>query len=349
MAKENMLPYIYDKNFNRIAEIDDFISFIWTQRYYSPGDFELCAPISKLKYFMIGNYVLRRGDDFGGIIEKISIKRTEDQQEMIIASGRSFVSILGRRVISTQQMLDSAVPEGIELLIDDNIMNPELASRKISNVTFTNRSHVASWIEAQYLGENLLEVVCGLCESNHIGIKCSLDQNNNFAFALYDGVNRSYEQDINPYVVFSDKYDNLYTSEYDEDCSELATDICVGGEVISNERVLVWSAKDSQSGIDRFEKYLDASNTIQNEQIISLETYKSQLQGLGLVEVTDYTTAFSGEVDFTRIMQGNTVNVGDICTIQNTEWGMYINARVVEIIESVGEDGAYTIIPTFGS
>ena len=123
----------------------------------------------------------------------------------------------------------------------------------------------------------------------------------------------------------------------------------MGGEVISNERVLVWSAKDSQSGIDRFEKYLDASNTIQNEQIISLETYKSQLQGLGLVEVTDYTTAFSGEVDFTRIMQGNTVNVGDICTIQNTEWGMYINARVVEIIESVGEDGAYTIIPTFGS
>ena len=65
MAKENMMPFIYDKNFNRIAEIDDYISFIWTQRYYSPGDFELCAPVSKLQYFLIGYYVFRRGDDYG--------------------------------------------------------------------------------------------------------------------------------------------------------------------------------------------------------------------------------------------------------------------------------------------
>ena len=349
MAKENMMPYIYDKSFNRIAEIDDYISFIWTQRFYSPGDFELCAPISKLSYFMIGYYVFRKNDDYGGIIEKISIQRNEDQQEMIIASGRSLVSLLARRVISTQQMLNSMVVEGINTLIVDNILAPSLASRRINNCELRIYSQSTAWVQAQYLGENLLDVVSSLCESNHIGISCRIGNNNRIIFQLYDGTDRSYDQNLLPYVVFSDKYDNLYTSEYDEDCSELATDVCVGGEVINNERVLVWSAKDSQSGIDRFEKFLDASNTIQNDQIITLETYKSQLEGLGIVEVTDYTTAFSGEVDFTRIMNDSNVNVGDICTIQNSEWGMHINSRIVEIIESVGEDGTYTIIPTFGS
>lgn len=344
-----MLPFIYDKNFNRIAEIDDYISFIWTQRYYTPGDFELCAPVSKLEFFKIGYYIFRRGDDYGGIIEKIEIKKTEDSQEMIIASGRSLVSIIGRRVISTQQMITGSVLDGIELLITDNIINPELAARQISNFTFTCTSQSVAEVEAQYIGENLLDVISGLCESNAIGMKCSLDANSNFAFEIFDGTDRSYNQNINPYIVWSDKYDNLYTSEYTEDCSELSTDVCVGGEVINNERVLVWSAKDSQSGVDRFEKFLDASNTINNEQIITLETYKSQLEGLGIAEVTDYTAAFSGEVDFSKVMEGNEVSVGDICTIENTKWGIYINSRVVEIIESVGEDGTYTVIPTFGS
>ena len=349
MAKENMIPYIYDKSFNRIAEIDDYKSFIWTQRYYTPGDFELCAPISKLKYFAIGYYVFRKGDDYGGIIEKVYIGKTEDQSEVVIATGRSLTSILGRRVISTQQMITGSVLSGIELLITDNIVNPDLPARQISNFIFTNTSQSIAEMEAQYIGENLLDVVSGLCESNQIGMKCKLGSSNNFIFELYDGVDKSYAQSVNPYVVWSDKYDNLYSSEYFEDCSEFATDVCVGGEVISNERVLVWSAKDSQSGIERFEKFLDASNTIQNEQIITLEQYKEQLEGLGLVEVTEYTAAFSGEVDFSRIMQGNIVNVGDICTIQNNKWGIYINSRVLEIIESVGEDGSYKAIPTFGS
>ena len=348
MAKENMIPYIYDEGFNRIAEIDDYKSFIWTQRYYSPGDFELCAPIGKIQFFKLGYYVFRKGDDYGGIIEKIQISKAEDQSEMIIATGRSLTSILARRVISTQQMITGSVLSGIELLITDNIINPDLAARRISNFIFQTTSTSQAEMEAQYIGENLLDVISGLCETNQIGMKCSR-VGGNFVFEIFDGIDRSYAQNVNPYVVWSDKYDNLYTSEYYEDYSERATDVCVGGEVISDERVLVWSAKNSQSGIERFEKFLDASNTIQNEQIITLQTYKEQLEGLGLVEVTEYSSAFSGEVDFSRIMQGNIVNVGDICTIQNNKWGIFINSRVLEIIESVGEDGSYKAIPTFGS
>ena len=33
--------------------------------------------------------------------------------------------------------------------------------------------------------------------------------------------------------------------------------------------------------------------------------------------------------------------------IQNSAWGLSSAARLVEVIESVGEDGAYTVVPSF--
>lgn len=349
MSREQMMPIILNKSFERIAEIDDYISFIWTSRFYAAGDFELCADITKLDLLQIGNYVIRKGDDHAGIIEKIQIQRTDENQEMIIATGRDLLQILGRRVISTQTQLSGLVTQGIMLLIDENIINPANAARKILGFTAENDSESAEEMDSQYTGENLLDTVSSLCETYSIGMDMILDDDNNFAFKLYDGTDRSYNQNVLPYVVFSDTYDNLLNSEYDTDFSEYATDVLVGGEGEGIYRTMVWSAKDSQEGLDRFEKFLDASSAVTNENIITQETYEKQLEGLGLEEITEYTTAFSGEVDFTNVKLGVDIFVGDICTIENSTWGMYINSRLVEVIESIGEDGTYSAVPTFGT
>ena len=349
MGRHNMIPIILNKDFERIAEIDDFISFIWTTRFYSAGDFELCADISKIEYLQIGNYVTRKDDNHAGIIEKVQIVRTDESQEMIIATGRSILQILSRRVIATQTQLSGLVTQGIILLIEENIMNPANAARRINNFSIENNSQSREELDAQFTGENLLETISSLCETYSIGEDMILDDNNIFAFKLYDGIDRSYNQSENPYVVFSDTYDNLLTSEYDTDFTEYATDVLVGGEGEGIYRTFVWSAKDSQEGLNRFEKFLDASNAVTNENIITQETYEKQLEGLGLEEVTKYTTAFSGEVDFTNVELGVDINVGDICTIENSKWGMYINSRLVEVIESIGEDGTYAAVPTFGT
>ena len=42
------------------------------------------------------------------------------------------------------------------------------------------------------------------------------------------------------------------------------------------------------------------------------------------------------------------VNVGAIGDVENAGWGVYINTRLVEVIESTSETGVYTITPTFG-
>lgn len=348
MSRAQMMPIILNESYERIAEIDDFISFIWTTRFYKTGDFELCADISKRDYLQKGYYVMRLNDNHAGIIEKIQIQRTDENQQMVIASGRMLPAILGRRVISTQTQISGLVTQGILLLVNENIISPAAASRQIANFTASSASGNTSEMDAQYTGENLLSTIESLCETYSIGLDIVFDDSNNFVFSLYDGTDRSYNQNINPYVVFSDTYDNLLNSEYDEDYSDYATDVLVGGEGEGISRTMVWSAQDSKSGLDRYEKFLDASSAVSNDNIITQETYEKQLEGLGIEELTKYTTAFSGEVDFSGVELGVDLNIGDICTIENSEWGMYINSRLVEVIESVSEDGTYKTIPTFG-
>ena len=84
-----MIPIILDNNFTRIAMIDDFISLIWTSRYYKVGDFELCADISRANILKVGYYVTRYGDDSHlGIIEDIKFQHNEDMQERRTSIGR---------------------------------------------------------------------------------------------------------------------------------------------------------------------------------------------------------------------------------------------------------------------
>lgn len=344
-----MLPIILDSNFNRAAMIDDYISFIWTTRYYKVGDFELCADVSRANVLHAGNYVTRAGDDFHlGIIEDVKLQYTEDMNEIIIATGRFLPAILARRVIASQTVVSGTIANAIQTLINDNAINPSIAARRINGLTFNSSITSPPTMDAQYTGENLLDTIESICETYSIGIDCTLTEQNGFNFTLYEGVDRSYNQSANPYVVFSDKYDNLLTSEYSEDYKEYTTDVLVGGEGEGTARTMVWSAKQSQSGLNRYEKFFNAQNAVTNEQIITQETYEKQLEGLGLEQVTTYTSAFTGEVDFSGVTLGDDLNVGDIVTIENARWGMFINSRLIEVIESVGEDGQYKAVPTFG-
>lgn len=348
MSQQNMVPIIMDPAFNKIAEIDDYISFIWTTRYYAPGDFELCAPISWIEYLAIHNYVKRPHDNCPCIIEKVEIKRTDEAQEMVIATGRSLESILERRVIANQQQITGSVISSISSLLGYNAISPTDNARKIPNFYSGNTSESTATVDAQYLGQNLLETISNLCETFSIGMKCTNDSGSDIWFETFDGKDRSLNQNINARVIFSDEYDNLINCDYMKTIEGYCTDVLVGGEGEGTARTLVWSAKDSMTGMSRYEKFLDASSAVSNDHIITQETYEKQLEGLGLAELTEYTTAFSGEVNFDSVNFGIDVQVGDIVTIQNRKWGMYINTRILEVIESVGEDGAYSIIPTFG-
>lgn len=345
---DKMLPIIMNTSFQRLAIVDDYISFIWSTRYYDTGDFELVvdANTDNMTMMMKDYYVMRDDDENVGIIEDIKIERNEDGHDIMIVSGRFLSSILGRRIIAVQTTVTGKISACINQLITDNIINPSIAARTISNFTLGSYE-IDTTIDAQYTGKNLLEVIEDICETYGIGFKVILNEDNEFVFLLYEGVNHTYDQNDNPYIIFSDKYDNLLSSEYEENYQDIATAVLVAGEGEGLDRKTEW-VTDGQTGLNRHEIYKDQRNIRSNDGEISDEEYEKLLQESGKESLTTYTAAFSGTVYFESVKYKEDINVGDLCVIENSKWGIYLNTRLVEVIESVSETGEYSIVPTFG-
>jgi len=345
----DILPIVMNTDFERLAVIDDYISFIWTTRYYTCGDFELCVDVNEtnVDLFQKGYYIIRDDDENAGVIEQIHIQKNEDHHEMLIISGRFLPCILARRIIAQQTVVDGTVAACVNKLLTDAIINPAISARKISNFILGTYS-TSQTMQAQYTGDNLLDTINAICQTYGIGYKVILNDDNEFVFSLVQGTDHSYEQSANPYIVFSDEYDNLLSSQYEEDYREIATDVLVAGEGEGLDRRTLWVSEATNTGLDRYEVYKDQRNLQSNGGEISDAEYEAQMRESGLESITTITTAFTGTVYFGNLQWKQDVNIGDICVIENKKWGIYINSRLVEVIESVAESGEYSIVPTFG-
>lgn len=348
MIMEKMMPVIMNDQFERLAIIDDYNSFIWATRYYTSGDFQLMVDVSAehMQLFMKDYYVVRDDDENVGIIEDITIQRNEDAHEVMVVKGRFLDAIISRRIIAVQTTVNGKVSACIEQLLTENIINPAISDRKIANFVISTYE-INTIMHAQYTGKNLLETISDICKTYGVGYKVTLNADHEFVFQLYEGIDRTYDQNANPWVVFSDKYDNLLSSQYEENYQKIANAVLVAGEGEGLDRKTVW-VTDGSTGLARHEIYKDQRNIRSNDGEISDDEYEELLEESGKESITKYTTAFTGKVYFDNITYKEDIGVGDLCVIENSRWGIYLNTRLVEVIESVNEAGEYSITPTFG-
>lgn len=252
---------VLNTNLDAIAVVDTYESFIWTDRYYEYGDFELYAPMRTevLEYFKQDYYLQKRDSDRLMIIEKLLIESDIENGDHITVTGRSLESILLRRIIWGQTTVSGNFQDAIEILLDDCIIAPSNTNRKIPNFIFqrSNDPRITSLtMEAQYTGDNLYDVVQKLCEERGVGFKVTLNEDKQFVFSLYIGTDRSYEQTAVPYVVFSPNFDNVISSNYMESKSSLKNVALVGGEGEGSARR--YTAVGNLSGLNRRELFVDA-------------------------------------------------------------------------------------------
>lgn len=345
---------VLNTNLDAISVLDVYQSFIWTDRYYEYGDFELYAPIASgmLDYLKQDYYIQRRDSDRLMIIEKILIETDVEDGDHITITGRSLESILDRRVIWGQTMITGYLQDAIEILLDDCIINPSNTNRKIPNFIFkasTDTRITSLKVDAQYTGDNLYDVIQQLCEERGVGFKVTLNDSKQFVFELFMGTDRSYEQTAVPYVVFSPSFDNIISSNYIESKSTLKNVALIGGEGEGSARK--YAAVGNLSGLNRREMFVDArdiSSDVGNDQTLTSEEYTNLLTQRGrekLAENTD-VTSFEGQME-TSIMYRFGVDFfeGDIVQIQN-EYGHNNRVRVLEVVTSENEEGT-SVYPTF--
>lgn len=366
-----MTAIVMNTSYIRLGELDDYSSFIWTERYYTTGDFEIILPITdkNVSLCQMGNYIYR-GDiepstfndsylmyENVGIIEALTYDTNIEGVEQMHVSGRMLTGVLARRVCE-EWAYKSTTPPNIALTtIGCNAGSAAISGRRIPELNHaaatSNQSGVSSTIDVVQQGENVLTFLEGLAENYGFGyrIRC-IPELAYWNALVYDGTDRSYAQSENPYVVFSDQYDNLASAIYSDDKKDVVTDVLVSGEITdSGYRYRTWATNGrTNTGLNRYEAYAESSQTrtLEDGTVLTDTEYLASLQQEGRLSIRNLAQAFSGEVYFGQYEWRKDVDMGDIVTIQNNRWGIYVNARIIEMIESTDEAGVYSSIPTFG-
>lgn len=347
--------YVLNKSFEEIAVIDSFVSLIWTTRYFKNGDFELYLQAKEglLDILHEGFYLVRDIDmNASGVMRNVMIienreivTNIEDGDNLII-TGRCLKSILSRRVVSEQTVLQGNLLTCLKQLLDETIMNPTIAGRKINNFalgtdTFTDSTK----IKKQITGKNLAEVFEEICTAYGIGYDIYL-QNGTFYLYFYKGVDRSYGQNTNPYVVVSESFDNLLSSDYKQSMENFANVAYVAGEGEGNERKKV--TVGTATGLDRYEVWVDARNSSSNEGEISNAEYLAMLTADGQEQLAEMNVSvmLSGEIiNGVSFQIDDDYFLGDIIQFENN-YGIQAATRIIEVIYNEDVTGV-NIIPTF--
>lgn len=376
--------YLLDEQLNRKHIIDTYSSIIWAKRYNSVGDCELVISATENNFNKVKEcrYISRPDDDMVCKIEKIEIQTDEENGNQFIITGTDIKNILNQRIVVKQTNFNGLVEDYIRKLINDSIINPTNADRKIRNfiladkVGFTER--IREQVTYDYVGDKIQE----LCQQYGWGYKVTVN-NGNFVFALYKG------EDKSQYVTFSEDYDNISTTDYSKDDSNIKNVALVAGEGEGVARVT--TSIGAGLGIDRHELYVDArdiSSEIDYDELLSSypngkekiinniiyyqvnnvniailtkddkgqvtkvklcsNVYIENLKNTGYEKMSAYTTisSFTGEVVVgINYTYKQDYDLGSIVSIVN-EYGISIKVRISEIIESQ-DDSGYSMEPTF--
>jgi hypothetical protein len=334
---------VYDANLNFKGISENQTSFVWTRKFFEPGEFRIYLPLTddNLRIYQLGNLVTYRGANEAGVIEDLILRNTSTER-VIIAEGRFLASYMDRRLVRPTLNFSGKVEVAMRKMLTDAVPIPLVELGELNGFDET--------IEFQATYKNLLTMEERLSQGYNIGFRFRPDfTEKKIYFETYKGLDKSRNQTDRAFVEFSDMFDNLNSVENRQNNQLLKTVGYVGGEGEGSERTYIIVGDDSLTGLERRELFIDAKDIASED--LTQEEYLAALNTRGLEKMNEHV--FSNSYETSTIPSGNfeykkDYDLGDIVTIKNSNWGLNTTQRITEIQE-VYEHGNATIVPTFGS
>lgn len=341
--------YVLNDEYEAVAIIDNYNSLIWVKRYCNCGDFELCIPAHDelLNYLKPDYFLIREDDDTVMVIEKMHIKTDVEDGDFFIVSGRSFESVLLRRIVLSQKIIQTtSFIAGMQDLVTfctttEHLGPHDTEYRNIPGLTVDTSFDLTTNLNTQFTGDTLLAAIIAICSPLQIGFKITLS-GSTLTLSFYQG------QEVD--VTFSPEFDNLVNSDYYFDTTNYATAAFAYGEGEGSSRARAgYNSHGRWGGLKRRELYVDARDISSNNGEIPWLEYLDMLTERGKQKLFiehDITQSFEAEIEPNITYRyKEDYNLGDIVTVTN-EYGVTAKPRIVEIIESWDETG-YKVVPTF--
>jgi hypothetical protein len=251
--------YVYNRNLQLTGIIDSYKSLIWVNRYRAVGDCELYvdATTENLNLLKKGYYLKRPDDDMICQIRYIELDTDAEEGNYLIVKGFDVKSWLDQRVVWSTMNVDGNAETFIRTMVNNALGSAGLSARRILDDN-GNRifylGNVAGFTEAlteQVSYKNIGEKVREYCLKFGWGYRVTFAQGL-FYFQLYKGKDKTQS------VIFSDAYENLATTTYIEDETNMGNVALVAGEGQGTARSR--NVSGYAESVDRFEIYVDAKD-----------------------------------------------------------------------------------------
>lgn len=365
-----MFYYMIDQDLNIVDGIEMFESMIWTEKFSEVGDFELylpATPESVKLYTEAANkhYYIVRAEDADNLtnlpameVETVETDVNVKDHNKLIITGKQIKNILYRRIVDGNTALAGPIQNEIRRIVKDNAISPTDVRRVIPRLDLGPETPGLENIivNADAKGTNIAALITAICKDKKIGWDIRLDfLNKKLIFVLTKPTDRRSE------VIFSNDFNNLISTEYTLDTDSyrniaivdadyIKVDKVTGrSEVINNKQtVKLYGSSEEETGLNRYELYVDGSNEANNAKDYNRAFQSSVLVTKGRTELEKYKV----EIDVTGEVEPNLTFVlnrdyflGDLVKIKN-EYGMEYDARVTSITSSLSAK-KNTLIPSF--
>ena len=334
---------IYDADLNFIGLLENQTSLLWRRKYYEPGEFELCAPITgyNIALFKLGRLVWFRGAVDAGIIESLSLKQASDENQ-IVASGRFLPAYMDRRLIKQTLNFSGTVENAMRQLLSGVVAIPHVSLEEPHG--YTER------VEFQATYKNLLAYEEKLAQYANYGIRFRPNfTEKTITFEIFQGLDHSKSQHDRSRVIFSERYDNLKEVTYLDNDQLLKNVVYVGGQGEGSARTVVIVGDNESRGLERRELFVNATD-ISPDDITTAE-YLAALRQRGEEALAENARAKSFECvtePSINFVYGRDYDLGDIVTVEKADWGISEELRITELTE-IYENGEMQIEPVFGT
>lgn len=367
--------FILDQNFNKLVYIDNYSSLIWVEKYLDCGEFELYlkADPELLPYLQIDNLVVRdyivppRDIILGGryyyyaypeymIIEKVQVTTDADQGNYFIVSGRTWESVLGRRVLHDNHYFGIYPLSHVQYIcnqdstLQDHPLPWTSGSTTSANI---NESEQVVQVNEPTRGMNLLDFIQTACRKGGYGFRLLKDVSymplETYKY-FYKGQDRTRNQSAFSPVIFSPEYHNLTSSSYEFDTTSLKN-ACLtvsDGEWYEEKNAIAYYNDVEESGLEYREMFLKSSVPLKDDQgnARSEGTILSELDNQGGLELLNHRVNES--LNFNIISTDQFIYLrdyflGDLVTVDNG-FGISAVAMVTEVSQVWDENG-YQIVP----
>lgn len=349
----------FDKDFNVVGAVVVFNSLIWNRRYYEPGVFELHCSVEYFDLLYNSKYVTRNDRQELGVIREVNYKETDQAEREAYCKGYFAESLLNNRVIEKTVNL-AGTPEDIgRTLMNTFIISPTDKDRKFPQIKLGARKGIGDRLSLQVTGQPLGDELYEIERTQEMSHRLLFDYESSvLTFETWKGLDRTDEQTVNSWAIFSNSFKNVKDVVYDRDDTDYKNYAYVAGEGEGTARTIVEIDLRKTADEERRELYVDARDLQSTymdddgvEHTIPRAEYLEKLRQRGLEKLAEYDLIETVSSDVEQ--QANLeylvdYDLGDLCTYRNTEIGIECTKRITEI-EEVYEGAKSGVNVTFGT